>query len=691
MMAAAGRNILGEPHFSVEHGKEYTVIWDGVEYKCVGVVKDVDGHNYECIGNTRFMYGEDSGEPFAYWLEYGEVFVMDFTATETVSHDIIIKTTELKKLDDKFMPDNVKSDWNQNDPNAIDYVKNRTHYEEKTYTQLWTNAVFTTGNTKTSTSSSGRPYEFYSSPTSYEYSYINSSTGDEYIVTVDGVDYEVSYHACIGENEYIEGKVPVIIGQGGQGSMCIYGREPNKTYTISVKKHTSSFIMPLDEKFIPDTIARTSDIPEVPELSNVAVSGSYNDLSDTPNYPIINVVAKNKISINDVVYIVKGTSAIGGYEYDKDIEPLLSGRPDALLFSPDGKLLVAAGSFTGRAKLYSVEDNTITFISDIYADNNNTALNYLVKVAAFSHDGTKLVLGGSFDGYAKLYSVDANTVTYVSDIQANNGAALSSYATSAAFSPDGTKLILGGDKYAILYSVNGTDITYIKSLQKNNSGDSFTSTVNDIAFTSDSKFVLIGTKGYTCVSLYSVTSNNLSFIKGINYASSYSEVYTISISPDNSLVVIGGDFTGLVRLYKLNDNTITEIGNIYADDKGTLLSGSIRKTSFSPDGKTLLVVGGFTGCAKLYSVKDNAVTYSSDIYADSDGTALTMAGTSAAISPDGIKLVLGGSFPGYAKLYIGTYKGDAHSTPALFSDTISYKTGKLYPMLKLMKALMLKY
>lgn len=156
-----------------------------------------------------------------------------------------------------------RSDWAQHDASKADYIKNRTHYESKELTTLWTDAVFTTGDQITNTTFNDQyHYSFYQAPSTFDYEYIYSNTGDRYIVTVNGVNYEVEYQImCIGFTEYIEGKLPIMISEASMGSMCIYGREPNKTYTISVKKVRASFVKQLDEKFIPDTIARKSDLP----------------------------------------------------------------------------------------------------------------------------------------------------------------------------------------------------------------------------------------------------------------------------------------------------------------------------------------------------------------------------------------------------------------------------------------------
>ena len=53
------------PLFSLVAGETYKVSWDGVEYNCSCQTINLDGVNYEIIGNVALIGGEDTGEPFA--------------------------------------------------------------------------------------------------------------------------------------------------------------------------------------------------------------------------------------------------------------------------------------------------------------------------------------------------------------------------------------------------------------------------------------------------------------------------------------------------------------------------------------------------------------------------------------------------------------------------------------------------
>ena len=308
----------------------------------------------------------------------------------------------------------------------------------------------------------------------------------------------------------------------------------------------------------------------------------------------VQVVAKDKIQIGDAIY----TCAELG-NFDKYIR--------TAAFSPDGKVLVLGGQFTGYAKVYSVSGTAVTFVSNIYADAGTTALNNTVNSTAFSPDGKVLVLGGQFTGYAKVYSVSGTAVTFASNIYANSGTTfLSNVVSSTAFAPDGKTLVLGGSfsGYAKVYSVSGTMVTFVNNIYA------------DAGTAALSRAVL-----------------------------------TAAFSPDGKMLVLGGQFTSYAKVYSVSGTTVTFISNIYANSGTAALNSNGHSAAFSSDGKMLVLGGQFTGFAKVYSVSGTTVTFISNIYANSGTMALSNVVYSAAFSPDGKTLVLGGNFSGFAKVY----------------------------------------
>ena len=144
-----------------------------------------------------------------------------------------------------------QADWNQNDPAAADYVKNRTHYEESVREALAVDYTFTTDENGEYEYYSGRDYDWYP----------NFVVGDTYIMVVNGTEYEVV--AQDTSNLLVSEGAPISIAQGSMGWVKFRDAEPNTAYTLSVYHIAGTSIKQLDEKFIPDTIARVADVEAV--------------------------------------------------------------------------------------------------------------------------------------------------------------------------------------------------------------------------------------------------------------------------------------------------------------------------------------------------------------------------------------------------------------------------------------------
>ena len=174
------------------------------------------------------------------------------------------------------IPEMVQPDWNQNDPTEPDFVKNRTHWEENTRTVIeWD------GNTDglESVPLGGTPY--------YKVSDLTPSLDELKGVIFEGIMNGVSETFMFTEEEWEQ--VVVINAQlcvncTFMGNPCMIVYNTNVSFQgieiefpstgiwafSDLRKMTygSITVHQLDEKFIPDTIARKSDIPEgLPEAT----------------------------------------------------------------------------------------------------------------------------------------------------------------------------------------------------------------------------------------------------------------------------------------------------------------------------------------------------------------------------------------------------------------------------------------
>lgn len=197
------------------------------------------------------------------------------SSTYETKEDAQLKYDELKEI---------KPDWNENDSAAPDYIKNRTHWvekelktivEETTETEIRNGDIFFDY-------VGGKDDEIHSNKT--------------YIVTVDGVSYScVPYYSSegitLGNSELLESdsnvnNLPFAVtytndydGSGFRYQHQYYVYYPDsETHTIKIEEESGDSVYhPLDEKYIPDTIARQeyvdstfakkSDVQDV-DLSN---------------------------------------------------------------------------------------------------------------------------------------------------------------------------------------------------------------------------------------------------------------------------------------------------------------------------------------------------------------------------------------------------------------------------------------
>lgn len=137
-------------------------------------------------------------------------------------------------------------DWNQNDSTANDYIKNRPFYTEGENTTLLSKQEITF-------SSDG-----------YELSFL-IEIDKNYIVEFDGVQYKCKAY----KKEIIAGEIYIPCINTTSDIFYIEGTymhaSDNATHTVAIYEY-NTIVKTLDEEFIPDTIARTSDVPIVDQI-----------------------------------------------------------------------------------------------------------------------------------------------------------------------------------------------------------------------------------------------------------------------------------------------------------------------------------------------------------------------------------------------------------------------------------------
>lgn len=246
-----------------EVGKIYIITINGEECLCV-CEEGTDGnrislhHNF-LNGGYGYIYNSDSS-----WNVYMQPNGYgDFTI-----HLIIEEADIIHKLDEKFIPDTIarvsdilgqsQSDWNQNDHNAKDYVKNRPFYSK---TNSETASFYMTGSTGGSnivsvsnefiTAIFKRPHTVIVD-VKIQGNIVRSS-----IVINNSTDVQIK----IPENTSLLRYLKVNIWDDLNGKKLIIRSEGELWDTCDITVLHEE-IYTLDEKYLPKSIARVNDIDE---------------------------------------------------------------------------------------------------------------------------------------------------------------------------------------------------------------------------------------------------------------------------------------------------------------------------------------------------------------------------------------------------------------------------------------------
>lgn len=204
----------------------------------------------------------------------------EFIGTE---HTIFVYQGEvvIKTIDPKFLPDNIQSDWNQNDEAALDYVKNRTHWEGegKVVIVPETVGVFE-GQANWNTIHVG------------DYENFNWTRGNVYFIKWDGIEYECvceeNGEACMEYTFVVNGKR---FGFTEVGAIYDWNNatEEGETHTFEISE-IGTVVHHLDPKYIKDMYYEE-------EIETILVDNLTFEQYDNGEYPKCNFVPDRIYSV----------------------------------------------------------------------------------------------------------------------------------------------------------------------------------------------------------------------------------------------------------------------------------------------------------------------------------------------------------------------------------------------------------
>ena len=224
-----------------------------------------------------------------------------------LTHSLKIEEKQFKKLDGKYL---TNSDWNDDDPNSAAHIKNRTHYDTRieqfndTYT-LAINNDPETGDSFVVVTDLDAKYSYEAGDAEIAGTEFSYSNGDA--IFPEGFDYSklscsytrngVTYTGTFSSADewwptpgcYYFGSS--IYDFDASHTFCILLHGETDRYRLYVANYhvgsspesislniSSGALLQLNEKYIPNTIARTSDVPELWEIGKA----SYKPTASTP-------------------------------------------------------------------------------------------------------------------------------------------------------------------------------------------------------------------------------------------------------------------------------------------------------------------------------------------------------------------------------------------------------------------------
>lgn len=280
-------------------GNEYQITADGASYISEAVdVSSLAGFPYVVIGDFECMLSDDFSnfrymsaivQPEEGWYHFqlmldAEAFGLTEAPTElTISGSAV--TEVIHKIDSKYLPEHIKSDWNENDPEAEGYIENRPFYEDLVAGDVLfeeTLEDFRAGDLS-------EPVAFIEGET-----YFVTFNGEEYkcIAWVDEFISNIFGADVIGlgstASEGIENKgsnnEPFYLLYAGESTT--FGTEDYGTHTIKIQSATMAVAKKIDKKFLPDDVgginiktAAEGDLIKVKEVDDTGKPTDYEAVS----------------------------------------------------------------------------------------------------------------------------------------------------------------------------------------------------------------------------------------------------------------------------------------------------------------------------------------------------------------------------------------------------------------------------
>ncbi len=285
--------------------------------------------------------------------------------------------------------------------------------------------------------------------------------------------------------------------------------------------------------------------------------------------------------------LIAAAGALGTWLYDAELSAkfgMIAGRPETIAFNPNGDTL-ASGSWSERTvHLWDVK--TQRKVGGLLFPGKRG-----VVALTYTSDGTTLAVGYG-NGDIALWDTETQRKTALLDTP-------SSVIWTLAFSPDGQMLASGGyeDSTISLWDVRtqmlvGTFDGHSRAARLTNHA------VSSIAFSPDGKILASGSTNDCTLRLWDVASRGQIALLLELDTDKLDGVNSVEFSPDGTLLASASD-DGVIRMW--NARTLKQIGELETK------SGGVTSIAFRPDGKMLASLNGQVAATARHRGGDMAI------------------------------------------------------------------------------------
>lgn len=178
----------------------------------------------------------------------------------------------LKCIDEKYLPKSIKANWDTNDETDLSYINNRTHWTEEIIENIIPETTVTFGaatqpgkDTGTATGSATQIYPDFNEVFDVEWNGTNYHLKvGEYTKTDGSFGHGIGNTGMFGGNQkpypFLIGFLTEAEAAAAGYTYMVWVNDGSTSATFSVSGITGEEVHQLDQKFIPDTIARVEDI-----------------------------------------------------------------------------------------------------------------------------------------------------------------------------------------------------------------------------------------------------------------------------------------------------------------------------------------------------------------------------------------------------------------------------------------------